>query len=403
MKTQKKDLRSGMTVWQARTPDVPLTSSKTLLPFYDAIVVGAGISGALAAHALCDGKRSVLVVDRRIPTTGSTSASTALILWEVDVPLRELAKKVGRKRAVAAYLANHKAVQSLARLISKEKIDCDLRRRDTLLLAGDQMDAKALKSETGLRKRIGLPSAFLTSNALLAKYGFEREGAILSAASLEIDPRKLAIELLSRAGARGATLAFPRNVVKMDASNSGAFITLDTGQVIATRKLVAATGYETLPEIPKSKYQLSSTWALATIPQPPEALWPTRALVWEASDPYLYFRTTLDNRIIVGGEDAAFTDPDRRDAMIEKKSARILAKLGKMLPGALLQADYKWAGTFAESPTGLPVLASLPGAAAVFVILGAGGNGITYSAIASDMVKAWADGKPTALESVFGL
>ena len=31
--------------------------------------------------------------------------------------------------------------------------------------------------------------------------------------------------------------------------------------------------------------------------------WPDNALVWEASDPYLYMRATLDGRVIIGGAD----------------------------------------------------------------------------------------------------
>lgn len=58
-----------------------------------------------------------------------------------------------------------------------------------------------------------------------------------------------------------------------------------------------------------------STYALATRPQP-RKLWPRQAFVWEASDPYLYMRTTDDGRVICGGEDEEFKDEARRDALI---------------------------------------------------------------------------------------
>lgn len=402
LKTKKRDLRTGVTVWQAKTPNISLKSMKKPQPFYDVVVVGAGISGALSTLSLCDGKRKVLVVDRRMPATGSTSASTALIQWEVDVPLGELCRKVGKARAVKAYTQTHKAVQRLARLIKAEKISCDFEKRDTLLLAGNEMGPRALKSETALRRRHGLPSRFLDAAELQRKFGFQREGAILSSGSIEIDPRKLTIELLKRAASRGAELLFPADVTNIEATASGAFLTLSTGDVVAARKVVAATGYEAMPGIPKSKYDLISTWALATVVQKADALWPGRALVWEASDPYLYFRTTADNRIIVGGEDASFSDPERRDKLIDVKSKKILQKLSKLLPEAQLDADYEWAGTFAESPTGLPALGPLAEAPSVFALLGSGGNGITYSVIAAQMVADWVGGKPDRLGKTFG-
>lgn len=403
MITIRRDLRSGTTLWQANTPGNPIKSIKRPAPFYDVIVIGAGISGALATHALADGKRSLLVIDRRMPATGSTSASTALIQWEVDVPLGELGRKVGHQRAARAYRETFKAVQKLAALIKNQRIKCDMMRRDTLLIAGNEMGPVALRNEADRRRRLGLPSRFLTAERLKRRYGFDRDGAIVSSGSLELDPRKLTLHLLQRAAGRGASFSLASDVVKIDATDSGAFVTLANGDVIASRKLVTATGYETLPDIPASKYDLISTWAMATVPQPEGALWPGRALVWEASDPYLYFRTTQDNRIIVGGEDATFYNPERRDKLIAAKSKRILQKLGQMLPKAKLEADYCWAGTFAESPTGLPVLAPLPDARSVFAVLGAGGNGITYSVIAAEMIAKWVNGRKSPLEATFGL
>ena len=67
-----------------------------------------------------------------------------------------------------------------------------------------------------------------------------------------------------------------------------------------------------------------------------DQLWPDRQIVWEASDPYLYLRTTADNRIIAGGEDEPFADEDARDRLIDAKSKIILRKLRMLLPGRQL-------------------------------------------------------------------
>jgi glycine/D-amino acid oxidase-like deaminating enzyme len=236
---------------------------------------------------------------------------------------------------------------------------------------------------------------------LQEQFGFDRDGAILSSGSLELDPRRLTLGLAQAARLHGVEIVSPANVTALHAAPNGVLLTLDTGLVIAADKVIAATGYESLSDIPKRKYNLISTWALATVRQPAAALWGARELVWEASDPYLYFRTTPDNRIIVGGEDAAFFNPKRRDRQTERKTRRILGKLGKLLPHARLEADYAWSGTFAESPAGLPVIGPLPDLPNCFGILGAGGNGITFSVIAADLAKAWLKGKPHPLARMF--
>ena len=76
----------------------------------------------------------------------------------------------------------------------------------------------------------------------------------------------------------------------------------DAGTSVRAGHVVLATGYELAPFLRPRGYQVISTWALATRPQK-RALWPSRCLIWQAADPYLYLRTTQDGRVIAGGED----------------------------------------------------------------------------------------------------
>ena len=67
--------------------------------------------------------------------------------------------------------------------------------------------------------------------------------------------------------------------------------------------MILATGY-VMPDIVHSTVQtVSSSWAIATRPQP-QNIWKEGALIWEDSKDYLYARTTSAGRIIIGGEDS---------------------------------------------------------------------------------------------------
>ena len=400
---KRRNLREGLTLWEAKTPQSLRSRKAPQKRFYDVIIIGAGITGALVAETLSNQKLDVLVIDRRAPATGSTAASTALIQWEIDEPLRSLSRKIGKNRAQTAYKASFKAVADLRKKIHSLKLNVEMVARDTLLLAGDEMGLRDLRKEERLRRSIGLPSRVLDAEQLKERFGFEREGGICSKGSIELNPRKLALELLARAMKNGVELVSPATVTAVEGTAAGVFVTLDDGTTIAASKVIAATGYETLPEIPKDRYDLVSTWALATVPQKADAFWPGRALVWEASDPYLYFRTSSDNRMVVGGEDEAFRDPKKRDALIRKKTKHILLKFKKLCPEARLVAEYSWSGTFAQSPTGLPVIGPVEKVPNLFAILGAGGNGITFSVIAADLAKAWVFGRKHKLAPIFAL
>jgi choline dehydrogenase-like flavoprotein len=100
---RKLDLRTGRPVWFAyRAPAVP-TDSLTQDVKTDALIVGMGISGAMMAEALTADGHQVICIDRRGPLKGSTSATTALVEFEIDQPLSTLSKMIGRTSAEQAW------------------------------------------------------------------------------------------------------------------------------------------------------------------------------------------------------------------------------------------------------------------------------------------------------------
>lgn len=388
----RKDLRSGRPLWadsaNTRVPHLSIPPRH----FWDAVVVGAGISGALVAQRLSGMGKSVLVLDRRPPLSGSTLASTALIQWEIDEPLSALAHRIGTRRAFHAYRAAFEAVAGLKRTIAQARIPCRWNDREAVYLAGNQLGHRALQEEERLRRRAGLPSCYVDGRALREETGFERTGAIISKGAGDVDPAQLAAGLLRRAAKNGAIVASPVHITTVECGGGVVALGDAEGRIHLARRAVFATGYEALKSIPGDAFSIISTWAIATTPIK-HAPWPKRRIVWEASGPYLYMRTTADNRIVVGGEDEDFSTPHARDKAIARKSRVIARKLAKLLPKVEFDVAYSWAGCFAESPTGLPYIAEPPGFPGCLAVLGSGGNGITFSMIASDIAAHWIDGR----------
>ena len=102
--TAKKNLRSGVPVWMAYPRRTPVTRQMERDLSTDVLVVGAGISGALIAYSLAKEGHRVVVIDRRGMLTGSTPASTALLLFEIDTPLIHLKREIGTGPAERAWL-----------------------------------------------------------------------------------------------------------------------------------------------------------------------------------------------------------------------------------------------------------------------------------------------------------
>ena len=173
--TLKRDLRTGRSVW-ADSPGlgVPVRPLDQAISV-DVCIVGAGISGAFMARELSR-DHSVAVLDRRPPLMGSTVASTAMLQWEIDLPLTALAKQIGQANANRAYLRSRAAVDALKRIVAEDRIVCGLKDKGSLYLAGDDYGHRALEAEAEARAALGLGSRYVGPQGLRDAYGIERTG-----------------------------------------------------------------------------------------------------------------------------------------------------------------------------------------------------------------------------------
>lgn len=400
---RKLDLRTGTPVWSSyrgqRVAEEPLTRDLDA----GVLVVGMGISGAMTADLLSEAGHDVAMIDRRGPSLGSTPATTALVQFEIDVPLARLGRAMGAEKATRAWRRSSLAVGNLRARIEELQIPCRMAGRPTLYLAGNVLAGGELRREAELRAAAGLSARYLTAGELGSAFGIARGGAILSQGNLALDPVKLTTGLLLRAHARGARLFAPEEAMEIRPRRGGVEVTTRSGHRIAAGHVVLATGYELMDIAGNDRHRIISTFAIATRRQPKSRLWPGEALIWEASDPYLYLRTTHDGRVICGGEDEAFADEAARDALLPEKTARIAAKLGKLLPAIDPTPEFAWAGSFGTTATGLPLIGALPGRPRVFALMGYGGNGITFSRIAAETVRTALAGRQDADANLFAL
>src|SRR6185437_9766737 len=127
--------------------------------------------------------------------------------------------------------------------------------------------------------------------------GIARAGAIVSPGAADADPVQLSRGLIRIAAGRGARI-FQGEVTAFDAASRSVCVALSNGRQIEACSLILATGYALPAMVPSSIQTISSSWAIATTPQP-QNVWKDGALIWEDSSKYLYARTTAAGRIIV--------------------------------------------------------------------------------------------------------
>lgn len=391
----KQEPTAGTSLWESSGAGIPTEKLNKDLRT-EVLVIGAGITGALVAQALCAIGRKVTAIDRHPPGGGSTAASTSLLLFEIDNPLILLADEIGKEKAARVWKRSFKAVRKLTKKIKALEIDCDYVERDSLLLPGKVLGPAGLRRECEARVTLGFPSRIAGREELVREFGIDRPCAIISSNSAESHPVKMALGVLQSAIEKGAKLFAPTEAKSIETNEKRAIVTTKDGHRITADFVVLCCGFD-LPEFLSAKrHQIVSTWAAATKPQP-ENLWPSRALIWEAADPYIYVRTTTDGRVVIGGEDEDHNDNERRTKRIPAKIDRFRSKLGLLMPQIDFSeenVEFAWAGAFGASETGLPVIGNVPDMPRVCAVLGFGGNGTTYAQVASEMISNALSGKP---------
>ena len=356
------------------------------------VVMGAGISGALVAWHLCKAGYEVVVVDKRHVGMGSTAASTALLQYEIDTPLTELAEKIGAKEAARSYLLCLQSIDDLEKICRKWP-EVGFKRRPSLQYASFKKSASPLRKEYEARKAIGIALQWLDKDALKNKFGFEREAALLSRDAAEVKAYSLTHALLRDHRHKGIRVYDHTEIIHVSEHKKGVELRTADGKIIKARKLVIACGYESGIYVPKKIQTLRSTYAIVSEPFETNHFWYRNALIWETADPYLYLRTTPDHRILIGGMDDEFSDPRLRDKALPTKARALQSAFKKLFPSLDFKTDFKWAGAFASTKDGLPYIGTLPGRPHTYFALGFGGNGITFSMMAAGMIQRSISGK----------
>jgi glycine/D-amino acid oxidase-like deaminating enzyme len=356
----------------------------------DVAIIGAGITGALMAWHLAEAGISTVVLDRREASHGSTAGSTALLQYEIDLPLHRLARRLGPGRAGRAYHGCLGAVHGLRRLVKQLNLDCGFASKGSLLLARNPAHVPALRREFLARQAAGFAVEWWPRGILTRRSSLPQPAALFSRAgsAAQVDAYALAYGLLIAARRRGAAVHDRTAVLRHRLTARGVELVTDRGHRVRARWLVVASGYEADQFLPEKATTLHSTYALASEPAADFPGWPAGLpVIWETGDPYLYLRTTADRRIILGGYDEPFRDPVARDRLLPRKVASLRRRFARLFPRIPLEVATAWAGTFGKTADGLPFIGEHPRAPRTWFALGYGGNGITYSLLAAELFR----------------
>lgn len=394
-------LNSGYPFWLIKD-GLPFNYSKLETSINtEVVILGGGISGALMAYYLINAGIKCVVVDARTIGLGSTCASTSLLQYEIDTPLTELKKLVGIDHAVRSYQLCVEAINTIES-ISKKLNYKEFQSVKSLYYAASKKDVSFLENEFAIRKEHGFAVKYLNEEQVKKGFDIAAPCAILSDCGAKINAYSFTHALHQYSIKKGLQVYDRTTIKKIKHNKTNVVLHTENGYIIEANELVNATGYEAVNFIKKKIVKLHSTYAtISEQSNIKSTFWKDDVLIWNTADPYLYMRTTEDKRILVGGRDEEFYNPAKRDKLIEKKKNLLVKDFQNVFPNIPFKPEFTWTGTFGATKDGLPFIGKYNPLSNSYFALGFGGNGITFSLIAAEIITDLIQGKDNKDAAIF--
>ncbi|MCM3570909.1 FAD-binding oxidoreductase [Neobacillus mesonae] len=382
------NLQSGTYYWPTTFPDAPSYPALKEDTSCDVLIIGGGSSGAQCAYYLADANVDVALIEKSTIGSGSTSTNTALLQYSGEKMFTHLVNTFGEDYTVRHLQLLKEAINEIEEASKKVAIDCEFNRRDTLYAASCAEDVESLNKEYQFLKQHNCELSFLTKEEIEAKYPFSRDAAIYSYNDAEINPFRFTHALLDYAARKGTRLYenTEMNGYHYDEERGKIIVSTKTGCSIQARFVIFAAGYEGMEIKKEKKASYVSTYTVTTHPVDDLSQWYNRTLIWETARPYLFMRTTRDNRIIIGGLDDNTTYPEDRDSKLIHRKKKLVEEFNKMFPDMKVEPAYYLAAFYGGISDGIPMIGQYEEYPNSYFLFGFGDNGTVYSQLLSKLI-----------------
>jgi glycine/D-amino acid oxidase-like deaminating enzyme len=216
----------------------------------DVAIVGGGITGLTAAYLLKRSGLTVAVLDKRTIGAGTTGRTTGKITSQHNLIYTKMIKQLGLATARAYAEANQSAVQLVASIIKKEKLNCDWRREANYVYTTDSGLVAEFAQEARNAVTLGLPASFEKTVPL----PFDIQAAVKFSDQATFHPQAYLNALANTIVGSGSHIFENSRVTRIHDGHQP-FITAG-GRRLHARQILVATNVPTLPLAARGGYCL---------------------------------------------------------------------------------------------------------------------------------------------------
>lgn len=356
----------------------------------DAVIVGGGYTGMMAAARLAWHGRSVALLEQHQLGWGASSRNGGMVHPGFKLDLATMLTR-DRERGRERYQASLDAFTLVEETIRVNQIDCDYARTGHLELAHKASHVQHLEEQAHiLRQQFGVAARVIPREALASEVGTSLyHGALLVEQSGGLHPAKYFAGLTRLARDRGAHLYDHTPATGIEARRRSGFKVSTPRGVIQTGDILVATnGYSDrlVPWLRRRVIPIGS-YLIATAPlsaeQADRAI-PKRRMLFDSKNFLRYWRLSADNRMLFGGR-ASFAP-----TTIARARAWLYAAMLQIHPQlAGVQIDHAWGGQVGFTVDRLPHIGRVEG---ITYALGYCGTGVAMSTYFGQLAADWIAG-----------
>lgn len=344
----------------------------------DVLVIGGGVTGAIMGHYLTKNNINTVIIEKARVGHCSTSITTSLLQYELDSNASQLKPDLPEKKIAKAYHLGLFALDQLDQIIKEVGNDCFYKKVDCLLYTSKNSEKQDMVNEYNFRKDNGLDVKLISKDT--NPFCFDVKAGVLSKTGGAVLDPYLFTQSLIRSSCK-KTMRIYENTEAVKLVYNKEFVTVETtyGYKIKCKKVVAATGYNTELFTDRNFGTKYTTFNIATQPIEPIDSSIQNTVFRDNNDPYHYFRTTHDNRIIIGGEDVRFKPDIDNESLCQRSFDRLEQTLFNLFKNLNTQIQYKYCGAFETTKDNLGFIGEDPNHEKLWYCLGYGANGILFA------------------------
>ncbi len=378
------DLQSGVFYWPTTYTRKKQYASLQEDTECDVLIIGCGSSGAQCAYYLLDSGLDIVMVDARRIGEGSTSTNTALLQYLGEKFYFELSNTFGEEKATTHVKLCEQAITDIE-TAAQSLEHVGFKRRDSLYTASDAQGVQILNKEYDLLKKHQFDVEKWDREKISKHFPFSRESALLIKNDAEINPLAFTDQLIQLAAEKGFRIFENTKILRHHYENGTVTYTTSEGYHIKAKKVIVAAGYETLDFRKHKNLAMESTYTIITKPLD-LSFWYERMLLWETKRPYIYMRTTEDNRIIIGGLDETTDIPEERDNQLISKKNQLVKEFNKFFPDVRIEPEFYLGALYGGTTDGLPMIGTYEDLPNVYHVYAYGDNGTIYNMVLGKII-----------------